>query len=96
MGGGIEILGLVHKKESLERGVRPFAASNAGIAAWSIEDGHLGRGEAAFPEGVNTATLGIGAGGGFKLVGEGAGESDHFPKSGRLRSFDAASPHLGV
>lgn len=96
MGGGIEILGLVHKKESLEWGVCPFAASDAGIAAWGIEDGHLGRGETAFPEGVNAATLGIGSGGGFELVGEGTGESDHFPKSGRLRSFDAASPHPGV
>ncbi len=32
----------------MERGVRPFAASDAGIAAWGIKDGHLRRGEAAF------------------------------------------------
>ena len=85
-----------HEKKCLERGVGSFAAGDAGVAARGVEDGHLGRGKAALPEGVNASALGGRAGGGLELVGEGTRESHHFPESCRLWSFDAASAHFGV
>ena len=94
--GGLEILALVHEEEGLEGSVGALAAGDAGVAAGGIEDGHLGRGHATLPEGVDGATLGGRVGVCDELVREGAGEGDSFPESVGLRGFDAAAAYFGV
>lgn len=94
--GSFEILRLVHEEKGLERGVGALAAGDAGVAAWGIEDRHLGRGEPAFPEGVNGASGVEGGGIGLERVGVRGGEGDHFPDAGGLRGFDGTSPHFGI